>query len=914
MYGDIDKMASFFEIKIKYKILIFMTLLVAITSISFSVIYLKSQKEALLTNIDSKLVSVARSAEYLLPENYHDNIIDRNSVSKEDYLKIIDRYNRLCLKLGLEYIWSLMLIDDQIVFTSSTSTDKKIENGQHALFFDVHSNPDAYKKAFETMEIDHRINDNKWGYTRVVLVPSFDNKGRRYLFGASMKISDVDILVKRTVMNSLIIGVAICLLGGFLSFLLANSLSIPIIKLTKVAERIARGNLDQSIDVRGSFELESLSGSLNYMRKAISDKISELNLKNDELELEIKERKQAEEALRESEERYRSLFKKNHSIMLLIDPENADIVDANSAAISFYGWSYEALIGKKVSEINTLTKEQLFHEMELAKNEHRNHFYFRHRLSNGEIRDVEVYSAPITIHDKKLLYSIIYDITVLKQTEIALRESEEEYRSMMESMKDPIYICSPDYRVEYMNPAMIKRTGRDAVGELCFKALHDLAEKCSWCIHEKKRGEYYELDIVSPKDNRSYHISNSPIARGDGSFSKMTVFRDTTDLKKMETQLQQAQKMEAIGTLAGGIAHDFNNILFPISGYTEMLLLDTPDDSPQHHSLSEILAGAKRAGELVKQILTFSRQRQHELKPLKVEVVVKEALKLIRSSLPTTIEIRQNVNKDCGLVMADPTQIHQIVMNLCTNAYHAMEETGGKLIVNLKGVELETEDLKDPSMISGKYVCLTVADTGPGMEQSIIDRIFDPYFTTKENGKGTGLGLAVVHGIVKSHGGHISVYSEPGKGTEFKVHLPVIKEQKETSKVETDTPIQKGDERILLVDDQDIIVQIEKQMLERLGYRVTARTSSIDALEAFRMEPDKFDLVITDLTMPNMTGDKLAVELIKIRSEIPVILCTGFSEMMSKEKAQSLGIEGFLMKPVVLKDLSGMIRKVLDKK
>jgi CheY-like chemotaxis protein len=241
-----------------------------------------------------------------------------------------------------------------------------------------------------------------------------------------------------------------------------------------------------------------------------------------------------------------------------------------------------------------------------------------------------------------------------------------------------------------------------------------------------------------------------------------------------------------------------------------------------------------------------------------------------------------------------------------------MEETGGKLTITLKEVELETEDLKDPAMIPGPHVCLTVADTGPGMEQSIIDRIFDPYFTTKEEGKGTGLGLAVVHGIVKSHGGQISVYSEPGKGTEFQVCLPVIKKKEETSKVETDAPIQKGDERILLVDDEDMIVQIEKQMLERLGYHVKVRTSSIEALEAFRANPDKFDLVITDMTMPNMTGDKLAVELIKIRSDIPVILCTGFSEMMSKEKAESLGIKGFLMKPVVLKDLSGMIRKVLD--
>jgi CheY-like chemotaxis protein len=308
----------------------------------------------------------------------------------------------------------------------------------------------------------------------------------------------------------------------------------------------------------------------------------------------------------------------------------------------------------------------------------------------------------------------------------------------------------------------------------------------------------------------------------------------------------------------------------------------------------------------------FSRQTEQEKKPMKVQLVIKEVLKLIRSSLPTTICIRQDISNECGLVMADPTQIHQITMNLITNAYHAMEETGGKLTVTLKQLELTAEDLKDPAMVPGPHVCLTVADTGPGMDQGIIARIFDPYFTTKEEGKGTGLGLAVVHGIVQSHGGHISVYSDPGKGTEFKVYLPVIKPQETEQNLEADLPIQKGNERILLVDDQDVIVQMERQMIERLGYHVTARTSSTDALEAFRTQPNKFDLVITDMTMPNMMGAKLSGELMKIRSDIPVILCTGFSEMMSKEKAESLGIKGFLVKPIEMKDLSKKIREVLD--
>ena len=380
----------------------------------------------------------------------------------------------------------------------------------------------------------------------------------------------------------------------------------------------------------------------------------------------------------------------------------------------------------------------------------------------------------------------------------------------------------------------------------------------------------------------------------------------------LEAYLQHAQRMESIGTLAGGIAHDFNNILFPMVGYLEMALADVAKDSPLSNKLNEVFKGALRARDLVQQILTFSRQTEHEKKPLKVQLVIKEVLRLIRSTLPATINIHQNISNECEWVMADPVQIHQIAMNLITNAYHAMEDTGGTLTVSLKEVGLKVEDIKNSAMAPGPYICLTVADTGIGMDQITMSRIFDPYFTTKKEGKGTGLGLAVAHGIVKSSDGDISVYSEPGSGTEFTVLLPVVKPHKVEPKAESNLSIQKGTEHILLVDDQDMIVQTIKQMLERMGYHVTARISSVDALEAFRTQPDKFDLVVTDMTMPNMTGDKLAKELIKIRSNIPVILCTGFSEGMSEERAASFGIKGFLMKPVVMKELSSTIRRVLD--
>ena len=519
------------------------------------------------------------------------------------------------------------------------------------------------------------------------------------------------------------------------------------------------------------------------------------------------------------------------------------------------------------------------------------------------------------------------EINEHEQAEDRLKKSEQRFRDLFNAINDVIYTHDLEGRFISVNPALCKAFGYEE-DELIGRRASDfmkpefaLAFKSEYLeqlkkqerhdgttIYFKKNGEKiyleYRSTFVRPEDGK-------PFISGTGRDVTERVLSDRK-VTQLQEQLTQAQKMEAIGTLAGGIAHDFNNILFPMFGYLEMMLEDVPEGNPLRSHLEVIFNGAKRARDLVKQILAFSRQSDHDMKPMKVHLVLKEALQLIKSSLPSTIKITQNIQSDCGLVFADPTQIHQIVMNLCTNAYHAMEETGGKLTVNLKEVELTAEDLKDQTMVPGTHVCLTVADTGPGMEQSVIDRIFDPYFTTKEKGKGTGLGLAVVDGIVKSHGGHISVYSEPGKGTEFKVFLPVIKTKEEEHQVETDTPIQKGNERILLVDDQDMVAQMEKQMLERLGYHVTVRTSSTDALEAFRTQPDKFDVVITDMTMPNMTGDKLAAELIKIRPAIPVILCTGFSEMMSKEKTAALGIKGFLMKPVVMKDLSSIIRKVLD--
>jgi len=640
----------------------------------------------------------------------------------------------------------------------------------------------------------------------------------------------------------------------------------------------------------------------------------------------ITKRKRAEESLRESEKEHRSTLN-NLLIGVVVHGSDTNILLNNPEATNILGLTHEQMLGKKaidpawnfLHEDSTIMEVEDYPVSRVSSTKKTIHDYVLgiNRPDRDYVTWVIVNAIPVFSNDNELEKIVVnfVDITSQKQAEKALQESEEKYRSMMESMKDPIYICSQDFRVEYMNPSMIQRTGHDATGKKCFKALHDLDEKCPWCMHdEAQQPEYCEDDIVSPKDNRSYHVSSSPIVHGDGTISKMTVLRDTTDLKKLETQLQQAQKMEAIGTLAGGIAHDFNNILGGIIGYAELAKMKAPEGSNVIAYLDKMINSSDRAADLIKQILTLSRQHKQKQRPVQVRHIAKEALDLLRATLPTTIEIRKDLAKDAGVVNADPTQMHQVIMNLATNAGHAMQKDGGVLEVTLANVELDDLSAeKHLDLAAGSYLRLTVSDTGHGMTAEIMERIFDPYFTTKDTGEGTGLGLSVAHGIVKTHGGTITVYSEPGEGTTFHVYLPLILEE-EREKKESEGPLPTGNERILFIDDEEILLEIGGQILEQLGYEVVTKRSSVQALELFRAEPDRFDVVVTDMTMPHMTGDKLARQLMKIRPQIPIILCTGHSGLASEEKAEEIGIKAFVMKPLVMRSLAETVRKVLDGK
>ena len=515
-----------------------------------------------------------------------------------------------------------------------------------------------------------------------------------------------------------------------------------------------------------------------------------------------------------------------------------------------------------------------------------------------------------------------------EETEQSLRESKERYRQIFNATSEAIYIHdAATGAIIDINQTMLDMYGysreeilqlsaadlrADRSDETAIKA-NQLLEKAlkqevpafvEW-HSRRKNGEEFWTEVT---------LKGTRIGDQD---RILAVERDISERVRLEDKLRQAQKMEAIGTLAGGIAHDFNNILSAILGYTQLAQMDINSNNSERLAgdIDGVYRGAIRASDLVKQILTFSRKTEEERQPLQISLIVKEALKLLRSSIPTTIEIKQNI-KARGTVMADPTQIHQVMMNLCTNAYHAMRETGGTLTVSLKEVEIIEDDcFLELELTPGKYLQLEVGDTGCGIEKKTIEKIFDPYFTTKKKGEGTGLGLAVVHGIIKSYGGHIKVYSELGKGTTFHIYLPEVQEEPgEYKPVPKKEPLEGGNERIMIVDDEQAIININKEALTHHGYTVTAFPDGVQALQEFRKHPDRYDLVITDMAMPYMEGTELAQKLMEIRPNIPIILSSGYSEMLNKAKIEAMGIKEFIRKPVVLSNLLRTTRKVLDMK
>ncbi len=509
-----------------------------------------------------------------------------------------------------------------------------------------------------------------------------------------------------------------------------------------------------------------------------------------------------------------------------------------------------------------------------------------------------------------------------KEEEEQLRQ-DNQLRAVVDNSVDAIGV-SRDGIHTLVNPAYLNMFGYEKTEELLGKPISELIAPSerkrilsyvSNRITNKIVASYYETRGLR-KDGTEFDMEvNVSQYGGGGDKNTLVILRDITKRKFLEEQLRHAQKMEAIGTLAGGIAHDFNNILSAILGYTELARDESPSGSVIAEDLDKVLLATDRAKGLVQHILAFSRQADVEYKSFQPASIVEEAITMLRPTLPTTIEIVVDIDSASSVIFADPNQINQIVMNLCTNAFHAMEKNGGRLNISLKETKLTREDLvEEPDVKAGTFLQFSVSDTGSGISPEIKGKVFDPFFTTKETGKGTGMGLSIIHGIVKSLGGFVSLYSQVGQGTTFHVFFPVIEKGVQFNSLKNIEPAPTGKERILFIDDEEVLAQMGKDMLERLGYRVTVRKCSLEALETFQNQPDKFDLVITDQTMPGMAGIDLARRMLQIRPDIPIILCTGYSSVVSEEKAKFIGIREFALKPLSKKNIAELIRKVLGDK
>ncbi len=537
------------------------------------------------------------------------------------------------------------------------------------------------------------------------------------------------------------------------------------------------------------------------LEEMVAKRTEELQQANQQLKLDIKARIQAEEALKESEEKSKTVIKSVQTGILIIEAQNNTIVDANPMALKLLNLSLEEIKGKE---------------------------------------------SHIFIHP-------IFKDTTQNPQLFNLADPYEKVLKSNSGREIPIFLTR--------TPITLKKTPHIIENFIDLRRLKSA---------EKERDQ-------------------------------------------LERQLQQAQKLESIGTLAGGIAHGFNNILASIIGYTELLLYDVEKGSRVEKNLQKIFMAAIRARDLVKQILAFARQTDDELKPLRIDTIAKEALKLIRSTIPVTIKIKQNIVSK-SWIMGNPTQVNQIFMNLCTNAAQAMEESGGILSVDV--VDMEIDDISQwrmKNVAPGKYVQIQIADTGPGISEENIELIFEPYFTTKKIGKGTGMGLAMVHGLVERYQGKTFVESQLGQGAVFTIFLPVTEKRHQRVQY-TSKKLPTGTERILLVDDENLIVEVGRDLLQRLGYQITTKTNSLEAIKLFRSNPEGFDLVITDMTMPDMTGDVMAKEMLTIRPGMPIILCSGYSTKVSDQTALEMGIKAFVYKPIVREELAKTIRKVLDGK
>ena len=638
----------------------------------------------------------------------------------------------------------------------------------------------------------------------------------------------------------------------------------------------------------------------------------------------ITERKLAVDALRQSERRFSIAFHESPTPTIISSVAKGRYVDVNRSFLTMLGYQREEVIGRTALElgiwadpedrvriIEKLQRERLLRDEPLSL-----------RTKSGEVRHLLVAAQMIRQHGHDLILSLFQDITERKRSEERLRESEQRYRDFFETSRDCVFISSPEGDWIDFNDAAIELFGYTDRADLLRVKIQDLyenpAQRTELLDRIREVGFIKDFPAsLRKKDGTIIQTLLTSVGHKDEHHKLVQhqgTIKDVTGQRALEARLQRAHKMEAIGTLAGGIAHDFNNILGIIVGFTEIAMMALPESSRPKRNLQQALDATRRAERLVKQILSFSHPVPQARQPMEMASIVRDSLRFLRSSLPATIEIRDNVA--CrGTLLGDASEMQQLILNLCTNAGQAMKDQAGVLEVSLHEVAVETaRPLDSGELAPGRYVKLVVEDTGDGIDPSIRHRIFDPYFTTKPAGGGSGLGLSTVHGIVMNYNGALSVDSVPGLGTRFEIYLPAVEPAMERGGPEMERSVPGGSGTILFVDDEPALAKVGKLMLEHLGYQVLATTDPLEVLKIFTDDPQRFDAVVTDMTMPQMTGVELARKLMERRPDIPIILCTGYSERVDKERAEALGIRGFMMKPCTLRAFGDMVHRILGDK
>jgi PAS domain S-box-containing protein len=910
-------------------------LMLIIAAALFGVSSFKEQEHALLSGIDAKLLTTARLAREILPANYHDKISGADSVSETEYLRIVDRWNLLCKQLGLEYIWSLMLIDGKIVFTSGSSTSKDVNQGDHALFFETHSNPELYETTFATMKPQYQINDDKWGRIKVALLPFKDAQGRAYLFGASMKMTEVDSLLRKTIRQSLQITAGILIFGFFLSVLLASSLARPLEKLTNLARSITNGNWGQVVETSGAIEIRSLAHSINEMSQSIQDKITE--------------RKIAQEALHDALWRLSSIIEGTHVGTWEWNVQTGETV-FNETWAEIVGYTLDEL-----SPISIKTWEELVHPDDRKYSGELLDRHFAGELPNYncECRMKHKDGHWVWVLDcgrvithtgdgkPLMMFGTHTDITDRKQAEEACKDSEFKYRSLIEHSSDVVFCVDRNGEYKFVNQVFASTFGKTpdyflgkTFWDIYPKEHADYRQAASSRVFET--GESQSLEVVVPLPDRTLYFlaKTNPVRDETGNVVlNLTHATDITALKRieaekveLEVQTRQLQKSESLGRMAGAIAHHFNNQLYAVMGNLEMAIDGQTLGVNSNENLVSAMQAARKAADVSRLMLTYLGQTPGKQEPIDLSEAYSQSQTLLQAAAPRGIIINAEFPPSGPVIRADTNQMHQILTNLVTNAWESISDNRGTIGLSVKTISHEDIPISnrfplDWQTQSIPYACLEVSDTGHGIPDRDIEKLFDPFFTTKFTGR--GLGLSVVMGIVKAHGGGVTVESEPGRGSTFRIFLPVsteelpiqhdlpaISEALQTGKAEKISKNESGG-TVLLIEDEEQVRKMAGIMLTRLGYTVLEAKDGVEAQEVFKQHQDEILFVLSDLTMPRLNGWETLTALRKFSPEIPVILSSGYDEAQVLAGEHSEHPNAFLGKPYDIKRLSDMIRRVL---